>query len=223
MLGLSFPAITRAYRGSNHSVDHEDLDHLAYSPLIRTIFDNGNSIPWLFSLALNRNPLAIENNGGVLVIGGVPDSSETAINTTSSLSSTPMVKPEIDYTIAVDSITYGSDTLDAETYWIVDSGTTLMWISAASATALYSQFNPPGTLVNDSLYLVDCNAVSPRVVVTITGQNFAINPADMILEPGSNGSCVGGIQPSISSHNILGTTFLKNVLAVFDWSKGEIR
>lgn len=188
-----------------------------------TIFDNDNSIPWLFSLALNRNPLAIENNGGVLVIGSVPDSSKTAINITSSLSSTPMVKPEIDYTIAVDSITYGNDTLDAGTHWIVDSGSTLMRVSAASAAALYSQFKPPGTLVNDTLYLVDCSAVSPHVVVTVAGQDFAINPADMILEPGSNGSCVGGIQPSILSHNVLGTTFVKNVLAVFDWSNDEIR
>ena len=65
--------------------------------------------------------------------------------------------------------------------------------------------------------MVDCDAEPPRMAVTVVGQDFFINPADMILEPGVDGLCTGGIQTSVSDLNILGLTFLKNVLVVFDW------
>ena len=105
---------------------------------------------------------------------------------------------------------------------MVDSGTSLMLVPAASAATFYDQFQPAGRPNGDGSYRVNRDAVPPDSAVTVSGQAFAVNPVHMI-SGNFDGTCSVGIAAGDGSINILGDTFLKNVLAVFDWGNNEIR
>lgn len=77
---------------------------------------------------------------------------------------------------------------------------------------------------------MNCNAKAPNVGITISGTTFYINPLDMILgytnEDGSV-SCISGVDDGGSDTAddvyILGDTFQKNVVSVFDVGAGQMR
>lgn len=78
---------------------------------------------------------------------------------------------------------------------------------------------------------MDCNAKPPTHSVTINGTTFTINPLDMILLAGTdengNDICITGIDDGGSDLEedvfILGDTFQKNVVTVFDVGAVELR
>jgi len=93
------------------------------------------------------------------------------------------------------------------------------------ADAVNAAFIPPAVYVeDDGAYVVDCNATAPSHGITISGTTFKINPLDMILLAGTddegNDVCITGIDDGGADLEedvfILGDTFLKNVVAVFD-------
>lgn len=93
-------------------------------------------------------------------------------------------------------------------------------------------FNPPAVYnANDGAYIVDCNATAPVHGITINGNTFYINPLDMILFAGTdangNDVCISGIDDGGSDTAadvyVLGDTFQKNVVTVFDVGAGELR
>lgn len=191
---------------------------------MNTIFNVDNLTPDLFSLALSRDPDEIANAdqyGGVLIIGGEPtDLLDPTINVTTSIVSTPMTDFNNSYLIDVTSVTYGNQVLDQGVSYLVDSGTTLILAPDASVNAYWQQFSPaPGT--NGT---VACDTAIPPFVVTIAGQEFPINPADLLRPSTTPGICIINIQSSAGvGTNILGDVFLQNVLAVFDWGAEAIR
>jgi hypothetical protein len=79
------------------------------------------------------------------------------------------------------------------------------------------------------VYTVECNATAPKFGVTLGGQTFFHDGADMIIDTGG-GQCVSSLVefPSegfegITQGAILGDAFLKNVVAVFDAGKNTMR
>lgn len=95
--------------------------------------------------------------------------------------------------------------------------------AAFSPAAVYSD--------DEGAYVVDCDATPPTHTITIAGTAFTINPLDMILYAGTdddgNDVCISGIDDggddSSEDVYILGDTFQKNVVTVFDVGAVEMK
>jgi hypothetical protein len=80
-------------------------------------------------------------------------------------------------------------------------------------------------------YIVDCHAKPPSHGIIISGRTFYINPLDMILYGGTdeagNDVCISGVDDGGSDLDedvyILGDTFQKNVVVIFDVGAVELR
>ena len=86
------------------------------------------------------------------------------------------------------------------------------------ANAINKAFSPAATYSDeDGAYIVSCTATAPTLAITIGGTAFTINPLDMILDAG-DGVCITGIDDGGGSGSlfILGDTFQKNVVSIFD-------
>ncbi|KAG9571630.1 hypothetical protein KCU71_g151, partial [Aureobasidium melanogenum] len=114
--------------------------------------------------------------------------------------------------------------LGAPTYnVIVDSGTSLIYAPTDVAAALAAAFSPPAVLSSSyGLYIVACNATVPLFGVTISKKVFYINPLDLIIDTGE-GFCVTGVQDVGAGMAIIGDTFMRNVLTVFDVGAAQVR
>lgn len=101
---------------------------------------------------------------------------------------------------------------------IVDSGTTLVYLSDELALAVAQAFDPPGGL-NETLdlYTVPCDATPPIFGASIGGKVFSVNPQDMMLQIDAD-TCMSGIQGNHGPAGlwILGDVWMKAVLCVFD-------
>lgn len=116
--------------------------------------------------------------------------------------------------------------------YIVDSGTTLNYVPNAFADAWNGAFDPPAVYSEtDGVYYVDCKAKNTPLDIVIGGTKFDTNPLDLILLAGTdangNDVCIsgvtqGGVDPA-SDIYILGDTFQKNVVTVFDIGAGVLR
>lgn len=245
LMGLAFPTLTSAYPGTNVSADENNnvTDNAAtYPSIIDTIFEIDNLTQQMFSIALSRDE-ANTSYGGVIAIGGIPDLTDPTINASSTFVTTPIVvlatqfidpsQPQIQfYTIDITSISYGpADSSSLSTVlqgaqFIVDSGTTLVYIPTPEALAFNALFDPPAYGYNETgLFFVDCNATAPSFAVTIAGETFEFNPFDLVMYAG-DGECISGVQDAgdlPDTTYILGDTFLRNVLAVFDWGNLEMQ
>ena len=117
---------------------------------------------------------------------------------------------------------------------IVDSGTTLMYLPDTVADYVASLFVPRATYnAFSGLYLVSCQAEAPRVGVTVAGHTFFISTDDLMNRgPGAvggaaagarSGQCALAIQPTAGGAAVLGDSWLKNVLVVFDLGENVVR
>ncbi|KAK5943005.1 hypothetical protein PMZ80_004010 [Knufia obscura] len=140
------------------------------------------------------------------------------LNSTSPSNSTAHAPPP-----NMPGVTPGSES----TSYILDSGTTLSFFPSGLVGRHASQFRPPATFdPYTGFYFVDCNARIPPLGVKIGGHVFWHNPKDLVKEYDYAGTtCILGIQDSrmLGGINILGDTFLDNVLAVFDLGENVIR
>ena len=238
VLGLSFPANTRAFTGSSYSADSAS-NQITYNPIFTSMYKEG-SVPPLFSLAL-------EHDGtGQLAIGGTPNvqfvpvfaSSPFQLITTSG-SATGKTQYTY-YSITTNGFEYQS----AQSNWnvgswltyfgnpndptkvqvFIDSGTTVNYLPKTIADAVNKLFIPAATYSTSSgYYTVDCNAKAPEFGVKIAQETFYINPTDMIVHL-NEATCITAVTASgTGGNNILGHAFLKNVLAVFDVGASEMR
>lgn len=66
ILGLAYPPLTRAYRGTNYSND-DDSNRVKYDPIFTVIHKSG-FVPAKFSIAICRG----DHFGGYLTLGGLP-------------------------------------------------------------------------------------------------------------------------------------------------------
>lgn len=175
---------------------------------------------------------------GYLALGGVPP-----VDFVQDFTSTPILITTIDgypvtydfYTINIDSVVLDNASVPlsgGDIQYIVDSGTTLNYFPTAVADAIAAAYVPAAVYSDDDgVYIVDCDAVAPGFGLTINGTTFWTNPIDMIILAGTddegNDVCISGIDDGGSDFEedlfILGDTFLKNVVAVFDIAAVELQ
>ncbi|KIO20364.1 hypothetical protein M407DRAFT_29996 [Tulasnella calospora MUT 4182] len=106
---------------------------------------------------------------------------------------------------------------------VIDSGTSLIYVSTAAAEELYNQIpgaSPAPKDVGDGFYTFPCDAPIGTVSFVFDGKPYAINPQDFNLGALQEGSsdCVGGILGEDLGDNlaIVGDEFMKNWYSVFD-------
>ncbi|KAJ5733857.1 hypothetical protein N7493_002643 [Penicillium malachiteum] len=228
LTGLAYPGLTSAY---SSKTEEEEV----YNPIFTTMYEEG-LIDSYFSLAISRN---VSGAAGYLTLGGLPpiDFNETFTTTDILITSIEGYTKTYDfYTINIDAVTVAGKSLTAaggsSIQYIVDSGTTLNYYPTSIADEVNAAFDPPAVYSDDEgAYIVDCDATPPAHGITIGGTTFTINPLDMILYAGTdddgNSICISGIDDGGDDDSedvfILGDTFQKNVVTVFDVGAVEMK
>ncbi|KAM3419477.1 hypothetical protein BST61_g5403 [Cercospora zeina] len=239
LIGFAYRTLTSAYAGTDPRTDVRG-QRIPYNPLFVNMYEQQN-VPAIFSIAMDRDSSA----GGVLALGGIPD-----IQHSPHFASTPIQGVRVNatsgqqvyefYTIDIDGyaisanrstqfnsydnpnplktplVQNGSDT-------IVDSGTSLCYVPEDVAEATAALFDPPAYFDDtQGAYFVDCASKAPVFGVGIAKKIFYVNSDDLIIEIQRN-VCVTGIQSAGAGLSILGGTWMKNVLAVFDVEGEQMR
>ncbi|KAJ6016079.1 hypothetical protein N7540_010670 [Penicillium herquei] len=228
LTGLAYPALTSAY---NEKTEDQEV----YNPIFTTMYKEG-LIDSYFSLAISRN---VSGDAGYLTLGGLPPITfnETFTTTDILITSIEGYSKTYDfYSINIDAVTLNGKSLTAaggsDIQYIVDSGTTLNYYPTSIANEVNNAFDPPAVYSDDEgAYIVDCDATPPTHGITIGGTTFTINPLDMILYAGTdddgNDICISGIEDGGDDDSedlfILGDTFQKNVVTVFDVGAVELK
>lgn len=239
LVGFAYRTLTSAYAGTSASSDKKGQIML-YNPLFVNMYEN-EGVPSVFSMAIDR----IQSNGGVMGIGGIPNIphspywANTDIHPVSVNGTDGQLVYQY-YTIDINGFaisnststqfnTYDNDNpykspiIGNGTDIIVDSGTSLCYVPNDVAAEVADSFNPPATYdTGVDSYFVDCNATAPVFGVCIEEKIFYINAEDMIVHIDEN-VCVPGVQPNLGGLNILGLSFMKNVLVVFDIGAEQLR
>jgi hypothetical protein len=195
-------------------------------------------IPAVFSVALNRS----NEKPGAFALGGLPGPS---IKHTNDWIKTQMQylrftqnsndpqKPN-DYQFYVMEVEgwdlprkmvtkEGVDISTKSQKVILDTGSTLTQLPAYLATSINggNAWKPPAWKNDDTdQWMVNCNATPPKVGMRFGNKTIYYAPEDMIFM-GRRDVCVSGIQPGNAS--IVGGSFLKNIVAVFDVGAAQIR
>ncbi|KAK5165447.1 uncharacterized protein LTR77_008976 [Saxophila tyrrhenica] len=222
IIGFAYSALTAAYSGTDPSQDNPKTNNVHYENWIDNAIDEGK-IDSLFSVAIERGA---NGGGGQIALGGLP-----TIDFNHSFASTPLEIHSFTPRHPLEKTNFTYYTIQPDG-WVVDGesvSTNFRTIVARYATAINYTFDPPAECVPSSgVFETACNAKLPDLAVTIGGKNFKISAAELLLkgEQGrdpSTGLCVTGIQAAPGPPAILGDTFPKNVVAVFDVGKSEMR
>ncbi|EOA88548.1 uncharacterized protein SETTUDRAFT_27350 [Exserohilum turcica Et28A] len=118
---------------------------------------------------------------------------------------------------------------DDEVFTVIDTGAAWTYVTNETAVAIANSLQPPATWSPyDTAYIALCNATVPKISIRINGTNLPINKRDILMDGWAGQAntsttlCWLGYQPVLqpkrggSAPYILGDTFLRNVLAVFD-------
>lgn len=231
LIGFAGRALTSAYAGSNTNA--------YYNPLFVNMYEQ-QTIPAVFSMAIDRN-ISV---GGVLALGGIPDIQHSPYFATTPISGLSVNAQDqavyTFYTIYIDGYAYsanrstqfnsydnpnpfktplvynGSDT-------IIDSGTSLAYIPDEVMVATAALYDPPAYYDDiQGSWFVACDSKAPVFGVGVGKKIFYVNALDLIVEVYTN-ICVTGIQSNGGGLSILGGTWMKNVLAVFDIDGGQMQ
>lgn len=132
-----------------------------------------------------------------------------------------------EWTLSVESVTYSDKHYNKSFQAVVDVGNWLNVLPDDLAKSVNNAFFPPAVLLpGGSYYRVSCNATAPSFGVHIGDQTFPMDARDMIWQDDA-GSCFSSVasggQRSDISLMFLGAMWLKNVIAVFDMGKDEMR
>ncbi|KAJ4984316.1 eukaryotic aspartyl protease [Stagonosporopsis vannaccii] len=239
-------AISSGLMGLAYSRLASRSSSIGYEAVMFSLFDQAYYPP-VFSMALNRTsslPYSPSRApGGVLAIGGIPSVAHDA----SSWVETNIVPVSASvytyYSIRISGISItapSGSTAVLQNYAasgqsiIVDSGTTLIYLPDRIADYIASLFVPRAVFnAQAGLYIVNCSATAPRVGVNIAGGTFYISTDDLMNRgagavggPANGaglGQCVLAIQPSMGGASVLGDSWLKNVLVVFDLGGNKVR
>lgn len=243
LLGLAYPSLTSAHPANHSSNKTYWFDRLPYNPLLYTMHENGLIDPY-FSLALAHTPQnASTAFGGYLTVGGLPPVKHSSEFTTVPVeilkdiptSFTSGKRTRSYWATSISEVKYGSSTADLTTnstsfQVFIDSGNYIQFLPSAVVEPINALFDPPAKYNSDfGAYVVDCAAKAPEFGLTLGNQTFFHNGEDLIYQTGE-GFCITNIASSESvalangiTLNIIGVPFLKNVVAVHDFGKNEMR
>ncbi|KAL6799892.1 aspartic peptidase domain-containing protein [Trichoderma sp. SZMC 28012] len=239
LIGLSYPLLTSAFPGAfagNETSLTPDVANatLPYNSFLANVFGKNLTAP-LFGIAMERG------NGGTFALGGLPP-----VPIKPNFASTPILIADnlnsgdarrrtnfTFYTIVAENYVVGDSKGAGERipgagfFNVVDSGTFLTMLPPSVTKALYAKFpeapvSPPEALGN---FLVPCNATAPEFGIEIADQTFYMSPKDLILQDiRVDDMCALGVQPTANGRpSILGSTWLHNVLAVYDVGASQMR
>jgi hypothetical protein len=239
LLGLAYPGLTSAHLGATVPPNDTFIyNRSTYDPLLFTTAKRGLIEPF-FSLALQRTPRGVDTGpGGYLGLGATPPvehSSNWATVPVEILDFVPANATggvvQLSFWATTIDVTFGTDppslTTSDSFQTIIDSGNPTIALPNNLPASINNLFSPPAVepeVVSDP-WIVDCNATTPAFAITIGGQSFWHNGQDLIIELGE-GKCMSAV---ISSDvggvffNTIGAPFLKNVVAVFDFGRDEMR
>ncbi|KAK1248060.1 hypothetical protein MKX07_000948 [Trichoderma sp. CBMAI-0711] len=226
ILGLAYPAITSAYYGDVGS--EAPWNAMSYTPFLTSAISQGTIEP-LFSIALVRN-----STDGVIAWGGLPPMdwqfhgfAKTDLIVANLIGSPETAWKHSFYTIVPDGMKWDQTTDTTKYPYIVDTGTTMLYLPPPLAEAISNAFQPRAVyLYQWGTYFVECTAIPPHFAILIEGVEFWINPADLIyrdLVDPLTGYCAIGVASGGPGPYILGDVFLQNVVAVFDVGAAEMR
>ncbi|KAJ7176802.1 aspartic peptidase domain-containing protein [Mycena filopes] len=253
ILGLAFPRLTSAFNTTDPA-NATLKNNILYDPIFFTAVKEKKVQHPFFSLALDRGTVKQQGidsftpNLGFLSFGGIAPVAVTNTSATvpiqgySRINSTltPSNSPDAEYfwhavDIANYEISGGTGLLTGTNNTILDSGTALNNVPADVAAAFAAAFDPPAVLTNVTaalqLYVVDCAATAPELLVHIGGQAFSIDPQDQIVrvaeDAEGNALCVSGTQGTTLANNpngilLLGDVFFHNVVLTFNPIDGEV-
>lgn len=239
LIGFAYRSLVSAYAGTDPTTNSARTRRL-YNPLFVNMYENEDVAP-VFSLAIDRDV----SKGGVLALGGIPDIPHSPYWVSAEIE--PVGVNQTDgqevyefYTIDVGGYAYSNASgaqfnvynnanptkipiAGNNTRAIVDSGTSLCYVPDKVAEDLAFSFDPPGWWSDDNdAYMVDCDAAVPVFGVAISDKIFYVNKLDLVIEIQQD-VCAIGVQPAQGGLNILGGTWMKNVIAVFDIGAEEMR
>ncbi|KAL2862606.1 pepsin-like aspartic protease [Aspergillus lucknowensis] len=253
VLGLAYPPITSAYELNGtideDDLNYQGEEH-PYNPLFVNMYRRGLVAPY-FSLALDRLPSDQESgSGGVMVLGGLPDVNLTSNWTTvpaeyyedAEFRSPNGTKLHSYWATTVEHLSWGDDGTYSESYQtIVDTGAPISSVPESVAEAYNDLFEPSAVWSSvQGGYIVDCDSKAPPFSVQVGGTTFELNADDMIIHTGLDYNsdsklCLSAISPGLEmvmDENdptnttelfILGASFLKGVVSVFDFGESEMR
>jgi aspergillopepsin I len=238
LMGLAYPSITNAYPGDGPGGDEKGTA-LPYPPVFTSMHRQKLIAP-MFSLALNRP----REGPGVLALGGLPAApirygKDFARAPLQHLSVSPRKPPPrgedgfedyMFYVVTADGFTVGSQSPaeSMKTEVIIDSGSPITFLPKDVVKAIHAKWSPP--VARDRLtgqYLFSCkSSTPPKVGVKFNGKTVYFDSEDLkVVASGS--LCLSGIQEAKggkgSAMSILGGSFLKGVVAVFDVGAAEMR
>lgn len=240
LLGLAYPSLSSAHPANHSSNETYWFDRRVYNPLLFTMHQNRQMDPY-FSIALARAPQNTSTAfGGYLTLGGLPPVNHSQFTTVPveiikniPANYTSGKKVRSYWATTISGVTYGSSgnlTTDS-TPWqaFVDSGNYFSIIPSAVVEPIHALFSHRPVWNDDmSAYIVDCAAKVPEFGVTIGNQTFFHNGADLIYKT-SAGVCMSSFVPSEKvsiqglTLNVIGVPFLKNVVAVFDFGRHQMK
>ncbi|PYH86267.1 acid protease [Aspergillus uvarum CBS 121591] len=246
VLGLAYPSLTSAHPGNDTDNTTFFYNRAVYSPVFNTLYGRG-LVDSYFSIALAHTPLepniSTPTFGGYLTLGDLPPvahSPNFSIVPVEILAEIPTEftsghRTRSYWAFTVSAVTYGEPnaqdlTTNATAFQaFTDTGNELSFLPAAVVEPINARFAPPAVYDDASgVYVVDCDAEAPTFGVTIGDQTFYHEGRDLIYQTG-DGTCVSALAASESVAyegivlNILGASFLKNVVSVYDFGRNELR
>ncbi|CAM1509351.1 Fc.00g030900.m01.CDS01 [Cosmosporella sp. VM-42] len=182
LLGLAYPSITSGYYGKLG--EETPYNAIPYTPFLTKAIAQGSIDP-LFSVAIVRN-----SSEGVLAWGGLPPIpfKKEPVGKTDLIVANLVNKEQTAweysyYTIIPDGFKWGLTTDTTKYPFIVDTGTSMMFLPPPLAEAIAATFRPQAVyLFQWGQYFAPCDSIPPRFGVVIGGVDFWINPVDMISQ-----------------------------------------
>lgn len=240
LFGFAYPTLSNVWPGTNPNADRVGGPEGQYNNLIFNMINQG--VAPMFSLAAApRN-----NGTGLMALGGIPANvtytppfidtpllpaiidqktdepvftyyavNPTAFSWTNSTSGKTTTMNTSKHDTKIQNTT-GSAQFSFPHSYIVDSGTTLTYIENRIVTAFATAFHPPARWSeNAGGYLVPCDTAAPTFSVHFANGSILMAREELVT-PWGETTCFLGVQPGNQSGKVLGGTFLKNVIAVYD-------
>lgn len=205
---MGFPANTAQYEGT---IETDITKPLVYDPFFTGAVKSGSAPTGSFAIALQRDGSTAGT--GFLSFGGIPP-----VRTYGETVTAAFVRPknsakgQSEYIVMIDGFKIGSPGVSASSPALVrsealiDSGTAVLLVPAEVAKAYNNLWNP-------------ATQDAPPMSVIISGKEYPIDPTDLRITTGGRSSSA----VIASRKTILGDTFMRNVVSVFDVGAGQMR
>ncbi|KAF9164281.1 hypothetical protein DFQ26_001626 [Actinomortierella ambigua] len=192
----------------------ESLSTLKASPLVQTLFSQGQLDEPVFSLKLasEKSELFLGGANGDLFTG--------------EITYTPVVNASF-WTVTLDSIDVSQKSVFSDRKAIIDSGSSLIVLSPSDAEVFFGNIAGarPSPVAGEGFYAYPCDP-PPTVSLTFNGRSFDIAPDNLNLgvEYAGGNYCVAGIRGGKSGEEaiLVGAPFMMSVYTVFDFGNEQV-